>query len=224
MTIALAEGLAEVPGLPPLIGRSPAITAVRDRISRVARSNLPVLLIGPTGAGKEVVARHLHAMSNRRGRLVDVNCGALPRDMIESLLFGHRRGAFTGALETTVGYIARADGGTLFLDELASLPHEGQAKLLRVLETREVLPLGSGMAQRVDFRVVAAVQADIYTRVDSGQFRDDLFHRVAGLTLHLPGLGARPEDIEPTTRQRNVGSACSGWLRTKLAINLWSIR
>src|SRR6185295_8634193 len=119
--------------LPPLIGVSEAIATAKSRLERFARTELPILLMGPTGTGKEVVARHVHAMSGRRGRLVDVNCGALPRDMIESLLFGHRRGAFTGAVERSTGLIVSAHEGTLFLDELTSLPPEGQAKLLRVL-------------------------------------------------------------------------------------------
>lgn len=188
---------ADGPDLPPLIGESPALVAARSQLARFAGSHIPVLLVGPTGAGKDVLARHLHGMSRRRGRMIDVNCGALPRDMIESLLFGHRRGAFTGAVESSTGFIALADAGTLFLDELASLPVEGQAKLLRVLETGELTPLGSTVKKRVDFRLVSAAQDDLFARIESHQFRRDLFHRVEGVTIHLPALRERPEDIPP---------------------------
>jgi len=186
--------------LPPLIGVSEAIATAKSRLERFARTELPILLMGPTGTGKEVVARHVHAMSGRRGRLVDVNCGALPRDMIESLLFGHRRGAFTGAVERSTGLIVSAHEGTLFLDELTSLPPEGQAKLLRVLETGELTVLGSTVKTAVDFRLVAAVQDDILERVENQQFRRDLFHRLEGLIIQLPPLRCRPEDVEPLAR------------------------
>jgi DNA-binding NtrC family response regulator len=188
------------PHLPPLIGCSAAIETARSRIERFAATGIPVLLVGPTGAGKEVVARHVHAASGRPGELVDVNCGALPQNMIETLLFGHRRGAFTGAVESTVGLICRAHGGTLFLDELASLPAEGQAALLRVLETGEVRPLGGGAKQRADFRLVAAVQDDVFVRIEQLRFRADLYFRINGVAIHLPPLSARPEDIEPLAR------------------------
>lgn len=158
---------------------------------------MPVLLVGPTGAGKELLARHLHALSERRGELVDINCGALPRDMIESMLFGHRRGAFTGAIEDATGLVAKAAGGTLFLDELPSLPFDGQAKLLRILETGEVRRIGDTGKQFVDFRLVSTVQEDFAARVEGGLFRRDLFHRVAGVAIHLPPLQERPEDVEP---------------------------
>jgi len=183
--------------LPPLIGVSAAMTTAKRRLERFAGTTLPILLIGPTGTGKEVMARHVHAMSGRRGTLVDVNCGALPRDMVESLLFGHRRGAFTGAVESVTGLIACANEGTLFLDELTSLPLEGQAKLLRVLENGELKALGSTVNTSVDFRLVAAVQDDILERLESHQFRRDLFHRLEGLIIQLPPLRCRPEDIEP---------------------------
>jgi DNA-binding NtrC family response regulator len=197
MTAAPNAREGEGTTLPELIGFSAAMQLARYRVDRFARSRLSVLLVGPTGTGKDLIARHLHARSGRQGQLVDVNCGALPRDMVESLLFGHRRGAFTGAVETTVGMISRAHLGTLFLDELSSLPVEGQAKLLRVLETGEVLPLGASSKQLVNFRLVAAVHEDIYGRVTNGLFRRDLFHRVAALRIDLPALDSRREDIAP---------------------------
>jgi DNA-binding NtrC family response regulator len=185
----------ELHALPPLIGSSPAIQLARIRIEKFARSTIPVLLVGPTGSGKELLAQHLHAQSGRPGELVDVNCGALPRDMIESLLFGHRKGAFTGATETTQGHISRAHLGTLFLDELTSLPPEGQAKLLRVLETGDVQPLGDSRKHRSDFRIIGAVQEDVDLRVSNGLLRRDLFYRIAGVRLTLPPLCERREDI-----------------------------
>jgi DNA-binding NtrC family response regulator len=195
MSTALSLSSPPTAELPPLIGVSPAMQLARSRIEKFARGSLPVLLVGPTGTGKELLAQHMHARSGRLGSLVDVNCGALPREMTESLLFGHRKGAFTGAIESTIGLIMRADRGTLFLDELTSLPPEGQAKLLRVLETGEILPLGDSTKRRSDFRLVSAVQEDIDARVCSGQFRRDLFHRVTGLRVSLPALADRREDI-----------------------------
>jgi transcriptional regulator with GAF, ATPase, and Fis domain len=129
--------------------------------------------------------------------MVDINCGALPRDMAESLLFGHRRGAFTGAFESTVGHVGRADGGTLFLDELQSLPPDSQVKLLRVLETGELQPLGTSVKHGVDVRIVAAVQEDVAADLHAGRFRRDLYQRVAGVVISLPSLRARLEDVVP---------------------------
>lgn len=164
---------------------------------RFARAKLPILLVGATGTGKELIAQHIHQLSGRPGELVDVNCGALPREMVESLLFGHRRGAFTGAVQDSAGLVTQAAGGTLFLDELSSLPLEAQAKLLRVLETREVRRLGDLDKQRIDFRLVSAVQDDLAHLAGSGLFRLDLLHRVQGARIELPPLAQRAEDILP---------------------------
>jgi two-component system NtrC family response regulator len=193
---------------PPIIGSSSRIQSVRHRIQRFATSSLPVLLVGPTGTGKEVIAQHLHASSGRVGEMIEVNCGALPRDMIESLLFGHRKGAFTGATESTDGFIARAHRGTLFLDELSSLPLEGQAKLLRLLETGEFFRLGETDKRRLEFRVVAAAQEDLEARMEAGLFRRDLFHRVAGLRIDVPALAVRREDIWPLAEHFAGGHGC----------------
>lgn len=178
-----------------IIGASPLLRRAVAQADRFARSAIPVLIVGETGSGKELVARRIHQASGRRGELVDLDCGALPREMVESLLFGHRRGAFTGAHADTPGLVAAAEGGTLFLDELSSLSLEVQAKLLRVIETREVRRLGDTTKRRVDFRLVAAVQTDLQARVSAGAFRRDLFHRVAGAIVNLPPLRARPEDL-----------------------------
>jgi len=180
-----------------IVGVSPAIRRGLVVAERYARTRLPILLVGATGTGKELFAEHIHERSGRPGPLVDVNCCALPRDMVESLLFGHRRGAFTGAVDSTVGHVERSDGGTLFLDELASLVPDAQGKLLRVLESGETQPLGAATKRRVDLRVICAVQDDIWTALDAGRFRRDLFQRVAGVVIELPPLAARPEDIVP---------------------------
>lgn len=185
------------PAPPPIVGVSPAIKTATALIERFAPTALPILLVGATGTGKELFARHIHYESGRRGVLVDVNCGALPHDIAESLLFGHRRGAFTGAIETVTGHLERADGGTLFLDEVLDLSVSAQVKLLRALETGDVQPLGSGGKRHVDFRVVSAAQEDTTERLDRGLFRQDLFQRLAGIVIDLPLLVDRSEDIVP---------------------------
>jgi len=193
----------------PIVGVSQAIKSATALIDRFAPTALPILLIGATGTGKELFARHIHQRSGRRGELVDVNCGALPQEIAESLLFGHRRGAFTGAVESAVGHLQQADRGTLFLDEVLQLSLSAQVKLLRVLETREVQPLGATSKQSVDFRVIAAAQEDTPERLARGLFRHDLFQRLAGVVVNLPTLAERLEDIMPlaqhfATLQRRV--------------------
>jgi DNA-binding NtrC family response regulator len=162
---------------------------------RFANSRLSVLVLGATGTGKEVVAGLLHELSQRPGPMVSVNCAALPRELIESQLFGHRRGAFSGATEHHAGYFAEADGGTLFLDEIADLPLPAQAKLLRVLETHELMPLGAARPTRVDVRVLAATSHDVESRMRSGELRSDLYHRLSGVSLWLPSLRERNEEL-----------------------------
>lgn len=180
-----------------IVGISPAIRRALVLAERYARTRLAVLIVGATGTGKELLAEYIHERSGRPGPLVDLNCCALPRDMIESLLFGHRRGAFTGAVESNVGHIERSDGGTLFLDELTGLLPEAQGKLLRVLETCEVQPLGASTKRRVDLRVVSAVHDDVGNAVESGRLRRDLYQRTAGVVIELPPLRARQEDLVP---------------------------
>ncbi|HEU4647906.1 MAG TPA: sigma 54-interacting transcriptional regulator [Gemmatimonadales bacterium] len=181
----------------PIVAHSQAMVDLLARASRYAASRLPILLVGETGTGKELLAQHIHRSSGRAGDFVDVNCGAVPREMTESLLFGHRRGAFTGAHADAAGLVMRAAGGTLFLDELTSLPIAGQSALLRVLETGEVRRLGDTGKQCVDFRLVAAVQTDVAARMADGCFRVDLYHRVAGAVLVLPPLRERRDEIVP---------------------------
>ncbi len=186
----------------PILGISPAIRRATELAVRFAPTSLPILLVGPTGCGKELFARRIHEWSGRPGAWVDVNCGALPREMVESLLFGHRRGAFTGAHTDAKGYFEAAHQGTLFLDELGSLPLEGQAKLLRVLESSEVRRLGETGTRPVRTRVLAAAHADVGYRVESGALRADLYHRLAGAVIELPALARRREDVLPIARAR----------------------
>ena len=182
-----------------IIGVSPAIRRAVATARRFAPTLIPILLTGETGTGKELFAQKIHQWSGRHGSLVDVNCGALPRELVEGELFGHRRGSFTGAASDTGGLIANADGGTLFLDELSTLPLDGQVKLLRALETREVRRVGDTQKRRIDFRVISAVQQGFAQEVEQGRFRSDLFQRLAGVIIHLPPLSERMEDIEPLT-------------------------
>lgn len=181
----------------PLIGVSPGIRRVRELIERLASSSLHLLIVGETGTGKELVAQNLHQRSGRRGPLVPINCSVLPREMADSLLFGHRRGAFSGAVETRSGHFRCADGGTLFLDELLSLPIETQPKLLRALEAGEVHPLGEDRRVRVDVRVIAAAQESGTDAVRRGSLRRDLYQRLVGGVIALPPLRERMEDLGP---------------------------
>jgi len=166
-----------------------------EQLTKIARSDVAVLVRGETGTGKELVARAIHDVSGRRGSFVAVNCGALPRTLLESELFGHKRGSFTGASEDREGLVRRAHGGTLFLDEIAELPEESQAALLRVLQEGEVRPVGASAAVRVDVRVVAATHQDISARIADGRFRQDLYARLAGFEMVMPALHDRREDL-----------------------------
>lgn len=178
-----------------LIGTSPLIEDMRELISRVGPSPANVLLLGESGTGKEVVARLLHRQSPRRDKpFIAVNCAAIPSELLESELFGHRRGSFTGAHKDQPGKFALADGGTLFLDEIGELPLMLQPKLLRALQEQEITPVG-GQPQRVDVRVVAATNRDLEQALDQGSFREDLYYRLAVVAVSLPPLRDRKEDI-----------------------------
>jgi two-component system nitrogen regulation response regulator GlnG len=179
-----------------LVGDSEAIGRVRAEIDRVAGVDAPVLLGGETGTGKELVARAIHAASGRaRGPFIAVNLAAIPPAMAASQLFGHARGAFTGAAGDHDGFFTRADGGTLFLDEVGEMPGEIQAMLLRALDSGEVWPLGAPACRRVDVRVVAATDADLAARAADGRFKLPLLHRLAGYVLRLPPLAERRDDV-----------------------------
>jgi transcriptional regulator with PAS, ATPase and Fis domain len=173
----------------------PALRAVLEPVQRAAKSDLSIVVVGETGTGKELVARAIHAWSGRSGPLIAVNCAALPAALAEAQLFGHRRGAFTGAEHASPGHFRAAEGGTLLLDELTDLPSEVQAKVLRVLEQREVLPLGESRPVPIDVRVVAAAQEPVTRAVAERRFRADLWARLDGLSVELPPLRARIEDV-----------------------------
>jgi len=178
-----------------MIAVSKTMRALFTLLRRLEASRAPVLIVGETGTGKELVARAIHEHSDaRRGEFVAINCGAIPVELAQSELFGHQRGAFTGAFETRAGAFAQADRGTLFLDEIGELPLELQPLLLRALEG-SVAPVGSHLGRRVNVRVIAATNRDLVHAVEAGTFRRDLYHRLKVLTLHLPPLRERPDDI-----------------------------
>jgi DNA-binding NtrC family response regulator len=178
------------------MGGSPAIAQVIQQVAQVAESNFTVLVQGETGTGKELVARAIHQQSPRRSApFVAVDCGAIPETLVESELFGHERGAFTGAQARREGHFQLAKGGTLFLDEIGNVPLATQAKLLRALEQREVLPLGGSRAVPVDARIIAATNAELEGSVKAGRFRADLYYRLSEFTIALPPLRSRREDI-----------------------------
>ncbi len=194
--LAIKRQLERVEGKSELIGASPLMDQVRTRIAKVAPTNSTVLILGETGTGKELVARALHDQSLRSDMpFVAINCGALPESLIESELFGHRRGSFTGADEHRVGLFEVANGGTLFLDEIGELPKAMQAKLLRFLESGEIRRVGENESLIVDVRVVCATHRHLDQMVEEGEFREDLMFRVNTFEIHLPPLRERSEDI-----------------------------
>ena len=179
-----------------IVGASQPIAALRGLIAQVAPSQASVLLTGPSGSGKEVAARAIHAASARaKGPFIAVNCGAIPRDLLESVLFGHEKGSFTGAYAQHIGKFEEADGGTLFLDEIGDMPADMQVKLLRVLEDRAVQRIGGKGQIAIDVRIVAATHRDIDAAIDAGSFREDLFYRLAVFPIDLPSLAERAGDL-----------------------------
>ena len=180
----------------PLIGQTPVMENLRNILRHIADTDVDVLVAGETGSGKEVVAQLLHQWSHRRrGNFVALNCGALPETVIESELFGHETGAFTGAQKRRTGRIEHASGGTLFLDEIESMPAATQVKMLRVLEMREITPLGTNEVRPVDLRVVAAAKIDLGDPSVRGDFREDLYYRLNVVTISIPPLRERRDDI-----------------------------
>lgn len=184
------DGLADL-----LVGSSPVIRQLRALIRRIAPLDLSVLVCGPTGSGKELVAAALHRASGRSGRFVSLNVCAVPDAMLEDTLFGHVRGAFTGATRDALGYLAEADGGTVFLDEVSGLPTHAQVKLLRVIELRVFRPVGATRDRMSNFRVVAATNEDLDLLIAERRFRADLAHRLRGIVVHVPPLVGHREDI-----------------------------
>lgn len=183
------------PDMPALIGQSPAIERVRTLIRSVGPTPADVLINGQTGTGKEVVARHLHAASGRKGAFVAINCGALPESVFESEIFGHEAGAFTSAQKRRIGKLEYANGGTVFLDEIESMPLALQVKLLRVLQERRLERLGGNEAIEVDCRIIAASKADLLQLSAQGGFREDLYYRIGVVGIELPRLVDRRDDI-----------------------------
>ncbi|CAN5310974.1 N/A [soil metagenome] len=194
MTITTATKLPTANQL--LLGESAAMQAVRALVARVAVRDVSVLVTGPSGSGKERVAQAIHATSDRRnGPFVAINCGAIPRDLLESELFGHEKGSFTGAHATRIGRFEEASGGTLFLDEIGDMPHDMQVKLLRVLEERVVERVGGRCKIPIDVRIVSATHRDLESAIVDGGFREDLYYRLAVFPFELPSLAERCGDL-----------------------------
>jgi two-component system response regulator HydG len=190
-----------------LVGRSAGMRKVLDLVTRVASTDTPVLILGETGTGKELVSRAIHEASPRaRAPFVAVNCAALPDTLLESELFGHARGAFTGAAQPRRGLFVEADGGTLFLDEIGDMPLALQAKLLRALQSGEIRPVGGDSVRKVDVRVIAATHRDVPAWIREGKFREDLYYRLAVVPLRLPPLRERIDDL-PLLIERFVADA-----------------
>ncbi len=179
-----------------ILGDSPVIQQIRETIRQVATTNIPVLIEGESGTGKELVARAIHENSPRRTKpMFTVNCGAIPEGILESELFGHQRGAFTGALESRKGYFEVADGSTLFLDEIGEMPLATQVKVLRVLEEKEFIRVGGGTNFKVDVRILAATNKNLEAEVTANNFRQDLYFRLNVIKIVVPPISARSEDI-----------------------------
>jgi len=196
LTLPNAEALALSVRAKALVFDDPRSRALLQRIRRIAPSDATALIVGETGTGKEIVARHLHELSPRRARpFVAVNCGALSETLVESELFGHERGAFTGAVAAKQGWFETAQGGTLFLDEIGDLPAVTQVKLLRVLQEREVVRVGARAPIPIDVRLIAATNVDLQEAVRAGKFREDLYYRLNVVSIAIPSLAERRDDI-----------------------------
>jgi two-component system nitrogen regulation response regulator NtrX len=199
-----------------MVGDSPALQSVRDAIGRAAPTNATVLILGESGVGKELVARAIHRNSLRaRERFVQVNCAAIPEELIESELFGHEKGSFTGATEKQIGKFEQADRGTIFLDEVGDMSAKTQAKVLRVLQEGEVERLGSSRTMKVDVRVIAATNKDLEAEIEGGRFREDLYFRLSVIPIHVPPLRERIEDIPLLVRHFTDLSSKEGSFRPK---------
>jgi transcriptional regulator with GAF, ATPase, and Fis domain len=196
--VYLQEELKATHNFEEIIGQSPALTTVLDNVRRVAATDTTVLITGETGTGKELIARAIHSHSLRKDKpLITINCAALPAGLVESELFGHEKGAFTGAITRRIGRFELANGGTIFLDEIGELPADTQAKLLRVLQERAFERVGGSVPIKADVRVLAATNRDLLQAVGAKQFREDLYYRLSVFPLQLPPLRDRQDDIPP---------------------------
>lgn len=194
-----------------IIGESPAIQKIKETIERVAPTDARVLITGDNGTGKELVARWIHEKSNRaNGPLIEVNCAAIPSELIESELFGHEKGAFTSAIKQRIGKFESATGGTLFLDEIGDMSLSAQAKVLRALQENKITRVGGDKEISVDVRVVAATNKDLLHEVDMGNFRLDLYHRISVILIHVPSLNERTDDI-PLLTERFIKEICEDY-------------
>lgn len=192
-----------------MVGKSPAIEKVREMVERVAPTDARVLITGENGTGKEIVARMLFELSNRSGApFVEVNCAAIPSELIESELFGHEKGAFTSAIKQRIGKFEQADNGTIFLDEIGDMSLSAQTKVLRVLQENELTRVGSDKSIKVNVRVFAATNKNLKSEIEKGNFREDLFHRLNVIPIHVPPLNDRKEDI-PLLVEHFSGIICS---------------
>jgi len=179
-----------------MIGESAGMQKVRETIAKVAPTDARVLITGENGVGKELVARRIHELSNRvNGPIVEVNCAAIPSELIESELFGHEKGSFTSAIKQRIGKFEQASGGTLFLDEIGDMSHDAQAKMLRALQEGKITRVGGDKEIKVDVRVVAATNKDLLKEVEEKNFRLDLYHRLSVIVIHVPSLNERKDDI-----------------------------
>lgn len=202
----------------PLVGVSSAVAELRRLSAQVADKAVTVLITGPSGAGKEVVARSLHDLSSRRDApFVPINCGAIPRELLESELFGHERGAFTGAISSRAGRFELAEGGTLFLDEIGDMPLEMQVKILRVIQERQFERVGSDKTRTADVRIIAATHRNLEAMISAGQFREDLYYRINVFPLNVPALAERREDIPHLIRVLSKQLEAEGLGRLRLA-------
>lgn len=194
-----------------IVGESPAIKKIMDTIERVAPTDARVLVTGENGTGKELVARWLHEKSNRsKGPLVELNCAAIPAELIESEMFGHEKGAFTSAIKQRIGKFEQANGGTLFLDEIGDMTLSAQAKVLRALQEGKITRVGGDKEIKVDVRIVAATNKDLLAEIDAKKFRMDLYHRLSVILLHVPSLNDRKDDI-PLLAERFVKEICEDY-------------
>ena len=194
-----------------IIGNSKAIKKIKDTIDKVATTDARVLITGENGTGKELVARWLHEKSNRaNGPLIEVNCAAIPSELIESELFGHEKGAFTSAINRRIGKFEQAQGGTLFLDEIGDMSHSAQAKVLRALQENKITRVGGDKDIAVDVRVIAATNKDLLKEIDNNNFRVDLYHRLSVILIHVPSLNERIDDV-PLIAEQFVNEICEDY-------------